>query len=272
MDGVLAIIGTGRMGEAVLSGLLTAGALTAEQVVCADPVASRGDEVARRHGVEVTTDNRVALAEADVVLVAVKPQVLDAFLRHDGEAFTAGQTVVSIVAGVPTGVFEAALPPGTPVVRVMPNTPAQVGAGVSALAGGAHASEADVAVAEEMFRQVGTVVRVAESQLDAVTGVSGSGPAYVFLLAEALIDAGVLVGLPRETARELAVGTLVGAAALLAEGDASATELKEMVTSPGGTTIAALRALEAGGLRAAVYDAVETAAGRAAELAGGGRS
>lgn len=271
MDGVLAIIGTGRMGEAILSGLLTSGAITADRVICADPVKARGDEVHRRHGVQVTTENRNAIERADVVIVAVKPQVLGTFLSVDGEAFRARQTVVSIVAGAPISLFESTLPDGTAVVRVMPNTPAQLGMGVSALSAGAHAGDDAIGTAEDIFRQVGTVVTVPESQLDAVTAISGSGPAYVFLLAEALIDAGVLAGLPREVSRELAIGTLVGGSAMLEEGSRSATELKEMVTSPGGTTIAALRELERGGLRSVVFDAVEAAARRAAALAASAR-
>lgn len=269
MDGVLAIIGTGRMGEAILAGLLASGAVGSDHVLCADPVPSRRDEVRERHGVEVTATNRDAIDRADVVLVAIKPQSLPAFLESEGSAFTQDQVVLSIVAGAPTGVFEAALPTGTPVVRVMPNTPAQLGVGVSALSAGTHAGERELVVAEEIFGQLGRVVRVPEPQLDAVTAISGSGPAYLFLLAEALIDAGVLAGLGRDVARELTVGTFVGGAAMLDEGSRSATELKEMVTSPGGTTIAALRELERGGMRTAVFDAVEAASARAGEIAAG---
>ncbi len=267
MDGVLAVVGTGRMGEAVLGGLLGAGVLTPEQVVCADPVRPRREEVHRRYGVEVTADTASAIDGADVVLVAVKPQVLGDLLRREAASFTAEQTVLSIVAGVPTSTFEAALPEGIAVVRVMPNTPAQIGAGVSALCAGRHASEADLAIAEDVFSAVGSVLRVPEEQLDAVTAISGSGPAYVFLFAEALIDAGVLLGLGRPEATELAVGTLLGSARLLAESDEGPTALKEAVTSPGGTTIAALRELERGGLRAAVFDATQASARRAGELA-----
>lgn len=254
----LQVIGGGRMGEALVAGLVASGWAPADEIVVVEKVEDRRAELSAAHA---GLDVRAAGVPGVDAVLAVKP--------GDAAASLAGldpARVLSIAAGVTTAALEAALPEGTPVVRAMPNTPALVGQGAAAIAPGAHATDDDLAWAEAVLGAVGTVVRVPESQLDAVTGLSGSGPAYVFLVAEALIDAGVLVGLPRPAAEALATQTLLGAATLLASGDRSAAERRADVTSPGGTTAAGLRALEAGGVRAAVTDAVVAATERSREL------
>jgi pyrroline-5-carboxylate reductase len=254
----LLVIGGGRMGEALVAGLVASGWAPAEEIAVVEVAEARRAELAAAHpGLDVRTE---PLAGVDTVL-AVKPA--DAVTSLDG---LGPNRVLSIAAGVTTAALEAALPDGTAVVRAMPNTPALVGRGAAAVAAGTHATDADLDWAEEILGAVGLVVRVPETQLDAVTGLSGSGPAYIFLVAEALIDAGVLVGLPRPAAEALATQTLLGAATLLAEGGRSAAERRGDVTSPGGTTAAGLRALEAGGVRAAVIDAVVAATERSREL------
>jgi pyrroline-5-carboxylate reductase len=252
------------MGEALLTGLLDAGWATAGELRVVEALPGRRDELVERFpGVDVTGDP--GAAEGSVL--AVKPgdvATAAGALRDTG----GGGRVLSIAAGVRLADLEAALGEGTPVVRAMPNTPALVGAGAAAIAPGRAASEDDLAWAEEILSAVGTVVRVDERLLDAVTGLSGSGPAYVFLVAEALIEAGVLVGLPRPTAAELTVQTLLGAARLLAEGEDGPEALRAAVTSPGGTTAAGLRALERAGVRAAFLDAVVAATERSRQLGG----
>lgn len=246
------------MGEALVAGLVGSGWAPTEEIVVVEALPARRDELAATHpGLDVRSS---ALDGLDTVL-AVKPG--DAAASLDG---LAPSRVLSIAAGVTTAALEATLPDGTPVVRAMPNTPALVGAGAAAIAAGSAAVAEDLDWAEEVLGAVGSVVRVPEGQLDAVTGLSGSGPAYVFLVAEALIDAGVLVGLPRPASRELAVQTLLGAARLLDETGETPEVLRAQVTSPGGTTAAGLRALEAGGVRAAVIDAVVAATDRSREL------
>jgi pyrroline-5-carboxylate reductase len=253
----LQLIGGGRMGEALLGGLLRSGWAPATEVRVVEALPARRDELTERFpGVEVVD----AVGPADGTVLATKPGDIEAAC-----AGVAGR-VLSIAAGVRLASLEAALPEGTPVVRAMPNTPALVGAGAAAIAGGTSAGEDDLAWAESILSAVGTVVRVSEPLLDAVTGLSGSGPAYVFLVAEALVEAGVLVGLPRPVAAELAVQTLLGSARLLAEGDDGPEALRAAVTSPGGTTAAGLRALEQAGVRAAFLDAVVAATERSREL------
>ena len=259
----LCVVGGGKMGAALVGGLLQAGWAAAD-VAVAEPVAARRDELAALLPGVATSAAPVA---ADGVLLATKPGDVPAAARA---AAAAGcRRVLSIAAGVTTAAIEAALPAGTPVVRAMPNTPALVGAGAAAIAPGAHASDDDLAWAEGLLGAVGVVVRVKEGLLDAVTGLSGSGPAYVFLVAEALVEAGVLVGLPRDVATTLAQHTLLGAARLLVESGEPAEALRAQVTSPGGTTAAGLRALEDRAVRAALLAAVEAAAARSAELGRG---
>jgi pyrroline-5-carboxylate reductase len=255
----LLVIGGGRMGEALVAGLVDSGRYAAEDITVIEKLEARRAELAGSiPGLDVVAESVRVDAET---IVAVKPGDVAASLEG-----LKPDKVLSIAAGVTTAALEAAVPAGTPVVRAMPNTPALVGQGAAAIAAGAHAGDADMAWAEEILGAVGTVVRVPEGQLDAVTGLSGSGPAYVFLVAEALIDAGVLVGLPRPAAEALATQTLLGAATLLASGDRSAADRRADVTSPGGTTAAGLRALESAGVRAAIADAVVAATARSKEL------
>ena len=265
MDGTLGIVGCGRMGEAILAGLLEADVCTSDQVVVADPRPQQLARLEDEHGIATTSDNAEALG-ADLVLLAVKPQVLPAALGADGGAVRGDALLVSIAAGVTTASLDELLPGQPAIVRVMPNTPALVGAGASVVAPGPRATDEHVALVEELFTPLGLVRSLPESSLDAVTALSGSGPAYVFLLAEALAEAGVLEGLSRDDAVALANQTVAGAGALLVAGHGSATELREAVTSPGGTTAAALQVLERAGLRAALLDAVQAAAARAREL------
>jgi len=260
----LEIMGGGRMGEALVGGLLDAGWAAAEELAVVERIEGRRAELtAHFPGLRVLD----APTKAEGAVVAVKP---DDVAAACGELADLGvPRVLSIAAGVTIAQLEAALPAGTPVVRSMPNTPALVGAGASAIAGGAAASDDDLAWAEGILGAVGIVVRVKEGLLDAVTAVSGSGPAYVFLVAESLIEAGVLVGLPRDVSERLAVQTLLGSARLLDEQGESAADLRAAVTSPGGTTAAALRELEAHGMRHAFLAAVEAARDRSRELGQG---
>lgn len=255
------IVGGGKMGEALLGGLLAAG-YTPESIVVLEPVAERRDELEATHGIRTVTEPEASSG----VILATKPDVVA--LAAAGVAQAGATRVLSIAAGVTLATLDSALGGETPVVRAMPNTPALVGQGASAICANAAASEDDVSWAEGILGAVGTVVRTSESLMDAVTGLSGSGPAYVFLVAEAMIDAGVLMGLSRPVASELAVQTLLGAATLLAEGRPAA-ELRADVTSPGGTTAAGLRELERGGLRASFAAAIEAATARSRALGAG---
>jgi pyrroline-5-carboxylate reductase len=261
----IALLGGGRMGAALVGGLLDAG-WDANELSIAEIDGER--RVALEHQfakVRVVPSAAWAVADADVVIVAVKPNDVAATLEIALPALGSDTLILSIAAGVTIATLEA-LAPERPVVRAMPNTPAVVGVGASAIAGGSNARADHLELAERLLGAVGVVVRVGEPALDAVTGLSGSGPAYVFLVAEAMIEAGVLVGLTRDIASKLVVQTLLGSATLLARDGAGPEELRAAVTSPGGTTAAGLRELEAHGVRAAVLDAVSAAAARAREL------
>lgn len=266
IDKNIAFLGAGQMAGALLEGLLRAGASTPERIMVTDVRPERLDELEKRHGVRVGRSNPDAARWADVVVLATKPLALGPVLAGIAGDIRPDALVVSIAAGVPIAVLEAKLPEGTRCVRTMPNTPATVGAGATAIASGTHASNEDMDLVEKIFRSVGTTVRVDESLLDAVTGLSGSGPAYVFLIAEALADGGVRAGLPRDVATQLAQHTLLGAAKILIETGEHPGHLKDMVASPGGTTIAGLSALERGAVRGALIDAVERATERSREL------
>ena len=262
----LAVLGTGVMGEAVLAGAL-AGGWSAADVVATVRRPERAAQLEQAHGVATSQDNVEAVRGAGVVLVAVKPKDVVALLTEVGGALEPGAVVVSLVAGLPTAAFEAALPTGTPVVRTMPNTPAQIGAGVTAISPGAHATDEHLALVERLLAGTGLVVRVAEKDQDAVSAVSGSGPAYVFYVVDALAEAGVLLGLTRQVALQIATQTVLGAGRLLDETGEHPALLREKVSSPGGTTVRALRRLDAGGVRAAFLDALEAAHARSAEIA-----
>ena len=265
---VIALLGVGKLGEALLSGLLRSGTPPAE-LIGADKHAERAAEIAQRYGVR-TTSPVDAVALADVVLLAVKPQDMKALLAEVAGSLRPGTLVVSMAAGITSSLVEGALPDGTPVVRVMTNTPVFVDEAMSAVSPGSHAAPEHLALVEDLLSHVGKVVRVPESQQDAVTALSGSGPAYFFYLVEAMIDAGILLGLPRAVAAELIVQTAVGSARMLRESGEHPVQLREAVTSPGGTTISAIRVMEDRGVRAAMLAALEAARDRSRELAAGG--
>jgi pyrroline-5-carboxylate reductase len=260
----LAIIGGGKIGEALLSGLIRRSG--ADGVVVVERSPERAAELSARHGIPAV-DLRGATERARVLLLAVKPQDIGTLLDALGPSVDpARHLVVSVAAGIPTARIEAALPAGTPVVRVMPNTPALVDEGMSVLSPGSRAGEEHLDEAEALLSAVGRVRRVPESQQDAVTALSGSGPAYFFYLVEAMVDAGILLGLPRDLAADLIVQTALGSAVMLRDSGEHPVQLREAVTSPGGTTISAIRELERHGVRAALIAAIEAAHARSVEL------
>jgi pyrroline-5-carboxylate reductase len=261
----LGFLGAGNMAGALIKGLLHAG-VAGQRIIASDVKSDRLAQLQAEHGIRTTADNHALLKESDVLVLSVKPQVIDKVLTDVGGDVRPSQLVVSVAAGVPIEALEARLPEGSRVVRAMPNTPATVQAGATAIAGGIHAKEDDLRVARELFEAVGRVVVLEESLLDAVTGLSGSGPAYVMLIIEALADGGVKVGLHRDTALLLAAQTVFGSARLLLDTGEHPGRLKDMVTSPGGTAIAGLHTLESGALRKTLIDAVEAATRRAEAL------
>ena len=260
----LAIVGAGMMGEALATGLIESG-WSGDDIVFADVVAERLRVVAQSLGVRTSENARDAASSADGTLIAVKPQDAIAALRELAGAI-GSSGLVSIVAGLRTAKIEAALGDGASVVRAMPNTPARVGKGVTALAPGSEAGEATSVLAEAVFSAVGPVVWLGEAELDAVTALSGSGPAYVFLLAQAMIDAGIDLGLSREVAQTLVHETIEGAGRMLTQTGVDAASLRKQVTSPGGTTEAAIRVLEDAGVRKLVIEAIAAAHRRSREL------
>lgn len=266
IDKKIAFLGAGNMAGALMKGLLRAGACEPGQIMATDVRPDRLEELRERHGIHTGADNAEAAAWADVVVLATKPQVFDRLLPQAAKAIRPGTLVVSVAAGVPVAAIESRFAKGTRVVRVMPNTPALVDAGATAIAGGTHAHDDDLQLVRQMFENVGVTVVLDESLLDTATGLSGSGPAFIFMIIEALSDAGVKGGLHRDQAQRLAAQTVLGAAKLLLETGEHPGRLKDMVTSPGGTAIAGLHTLEAGGLRTTLMNAVEAAAGRSREL------
>jgi pyrroline-5-carboxylate reductase len=262
----IAFLGTGNMAEALVKGLLGAGTASAEEIVCAEPRLERREEIALRYGVKVIGSNLEATEQADVVVLSVKPQTMEQLLDEIAPAVDHRKLVISIAAGVSIAAIARKLGSGVRIVRTMPNTPALVGAGATALARGAHATDWDLEQARNLFQAVGTTVIVEEHHLDAVTGLSGSGPAFLFLVIESLADGGVKVGLARPVAMTLAAQTVLGSAKLVLETGEHPGRLKDQVTSPGGTAIAGVHALEQGGLRAALIAAVEAATRRSREL------
>jgi pyrroline-5-carboxylate reductase len=263
----VAILGTGVMGSTLLSGLIRSGRDAAELLITGRN-AERTGELARRYGVRQMTNVDAAQA-ADTLVLVVKPQDMEGLLAEIRGHVRQGTLVVSLAAGITTGFLEERLPVGTAVVRVMPNTPALVDEGMAAVSPGQHCDEVHLSEAEELLRSCGKVLRVAEKHLDAVTAISGSGPAYIFYVVEAMIEAGVLLGMPRTTSTELVVQTLYGAATMLKETGEHPTVLREQVSSPGGTTMAALRQLDDHKVRAAFVTAMEAAAERSKQLASG---
>ncbi|WP_377640333.1 pyrroline-5-carboxylate reductase [Oryzobacter terrae] len=265
--GTVAIFGAGVMGETLLSGLLRAGR-PADALVITERRADRAAELTEKYGVRVL-DNAEAAALADTLVLVVKPQDMGGLLTEIAPHVAEGNLVVSLAAGITTAFLESHLPEGRAVVRVMPNTPALVDQGMAAISAGSHCDGTHLAEAETLLAATGKVLEVPEKLQDAVTAISGSGPAYIFYVVEAMIEAGVVLGMPRSTATELVVQTLYGAATMIKETGQHPTVLREQVTSPGGTTAAALRELDDHKVRAAFITAMEAAAKRSAELAGG---
>ncbi len=265
----LAILGAGVMGETVLSGLLRAG-WDVGRIVATDRRPAREAELKERYGVRMLP-NLDAVAEADTVILVVKPQDMRELLAEIRPAVRADTLIVSLAAGVETILIEDLLPAGVPVVRVMPNTPAQVDEGMAAVSAGRHAGDDHVGRVRDILSATGRVAIVPEAYQDAVTAISGTGPAYLFFVVEAMIEAGVHLGLPRDTATELVVQTMLGSAKLLRETGEHPTVLRERVTSPGGTTASAVRELEQHGVRAAFMSAMEAARDRSRELAAAAR-
>jgi pyrroline-5-carboxylate reductase len=265
----VAFLGGGKMGEALISGLIRSGGRGLDEIMVTCRSEGRAQELAGKYGVNASLSNGEAVEWADTLVLMVKPQDMERLLGQIGHV-RVDQLVVSFAAGVRTSFVETHLPDGVPVVRVMSNVPVMVDEAMSVVSAGAHADDKHLSVAEELLSYVGKVLRLPESQLDAVTATSGSGPAYFFLLAEAMIEACILLGLSRDVATDLIVQTMLGSAKMLRDTGKHPVELREMVTSPGGTTIAAIRHLEDAGVRAAFLNAIEAARNRSAELAQGG--
>lgn len=263
----ISFVGGGRMAEALISGVLSSRSCRADQVHVADPDMARLDHLKSRYGIQIGLTNHEAVVSGDVVVLAVKPQMTAEVLKEIGNVL-AKRLVISVVAGVRLGRMIDACGPQARVIRAMPNTPAMVGEGMTALAIGPGVGENEVACARQIFESVGRVVMVDERFMDAVTGLSGSGPGYVFLMIEAMADGGVKMGLPRGTACLLAAQTVLGAARMVLETGQHPASLKDQVASPGGTTIAGLHRLEQGGLRGLLMDTVEAATKRSQELGG----
>jgi pyrroline-5-carboxylate reductase len=263
----VAILGAGVMGETLLSGLIRAGRRTADLMV-GEKRPERARELEERYGVEVL-GNVEAARKADTLALVVKPQDMEDLLKEIAPVVRPGQLVVSLAAGITTAFIEAHLPEGAAVVRVMPNTPALVDEGMAAISRGSHCDEEHLVEAESLMASTGKVIRVPERQQDAVTAISGSGPGYIFFVVESMIEAGVHLGLPRATATELVVQTVVGSAKLIRETGEHPTVLRERVTSPAGTTAAAIRELEDHKVRAAFLTAIEAARDRSRALAEG---
>lgn len=266
----VAFLGGGRMGEALVSGLIRSGGRTVEEITVTCRREERARELRERYGVATTLSNPEAVAWADALVLTVKPQDMEVLLAQIAGSVRPDQTVISFAAGIRTSFVEKHLPDAVPVVRVMSNVAVLVDEAMSVISPGAHAQEEHLEVAEELLGYVGKVIRLKEAHQDAITATSGSGPAYFFLLAEAMIEACILLGLSRDVATELIIQTMLGSAKMLRDTGRHPVELREMVTSPGGTTIAAIRVLEETGVRAAFLNAIDAARRRSAELAQGG--
>ncbi len=260
------VVGAGNMAEALVKGLIQSGGIPPANIVVSAKRLARAERLAVKYGVRAVADNASCVRDAQIVLLAVKPQIMASVLPGLRAHIAKDVLVLSVAAGITTATMESMLEPGVRVVRAMPNTPAMVGMSATAIASGSNATDEDLETARAVFTAVGRVVVVDEIHLDAVTGLSGSGPAYIFLIMEALADAGVKVGLSRDVALELAAQTLLGSAQMLLQTGEHPGKLKDQVTSPGGTAIAGLHTLEEGGLRTTLINAVEAATRRAKEL------
>ncbi len=265
---MIAILGAGKMGEALTSGLLRAGVVSPGQIVAAARRADRAQQLREGYGIDVLSASQAA-AKAETLVIAVKPQDMDTLLAEISPVVTPDQLVISVAAGITTAFIGHRLDGDVPVVRVMSNTPVLVDEAMSVISPGRHATEEHLRRAEELLRPVGKVLRIPESQQDAATALSGSGPAYVYFLVEAMVDAGILLGMPRQTALEMVKQAVYGAATMLRDSGEHPVLLREAVTSPGGTTINAIRELERHGVRAAVLAAIEAARDRGRELGAG---
>jgi len=266
----LGFIGGGNMAEAMIKGLLSASFIEAKSIFVSEPAKAKRDALHAEHKIKVSADNCELAKKCDILILAVKPQILQEVLVDIRSLVDSDKLVISIAAGIPIAIMDEALRGGKnkkfSIVRTMPNTPSLVQEGVTAIASGKHVNKTDVKIAHRIFEAVGRTVDVEEGQLDAVTGLSGSGPAYIFMLIEALSDAGVKMGLPRDVANTLTIQTVLGSAKLARESGKHPGELKDMVTSPAGTTISGLHALEEGSLRTTMMNAVEDATLRSREL------
>lgn len=265
----VAFLGAGKMGEALVSGLIRAGGREPSEIMVTARREDHARELTERHGVEASLSNPDAAAWARTLVLTVKPQDMDALLEQVGGAITSDHLVITFAAGIRCAFIESRLQSGIPVVRVMSNVPVLVDEAMSVISPGTSAEDEHLAVAEELLGSVGRVLRLPEQHQDAVTATSGSGPAYFALLAEAMIDGCILLGLSRDVATELIVQTMLGTAKMLRDTGQHPVEIREMVTSPGGTTIAAIRHLEQAGVRAAFLNAIDAARERSAELAKG---
>jgi len=266
-DKTLCFLGSGNMGEALVSGLVQSGSARPENIVCTDVREERLEELRSRYGVKTTTDNLEAVRASEVVIYAVKPQLMAEVLKETADLLDMSKLVVSIAAGVPLRAIESLLQKELRLIRVMPNIAASVKESATALSAGRHARREDVELAMAIFNSVGKTVFLRENYLmDAITGLSGSGPAYIFIIVDALADAGVKMGLARKDAQYLAAQTVLGAAKMLMETGEHPGQLKDRVTSPGGTAIAGIHTLEKGGLRTTLINAVEAATLRSKEL------
>jgi pyrroline-5-carboxylate reductase len=262
----IAVVGAGHMAGAMIGGMVRSKLVPAKGIIATRRSGEALAELQKKWGVRTSTDNKKAVAEADIIILAVKPQMSKKVLLELAGTIRADQLVISVMAGIPTAAIAKALRVDCPIVRAMPNTPCLVDAGATAIAAGAHAGEKDLERAEAVFKSVGLVVTLPESALDAVTGLSGSGPVYIYMVIEAMIDGGVKMGIPRAVAAQLAAQTVYGAAKLVIETGKHPAVLKDEVTTPGGTAITAIHVLESKGLRSVLIDGVEAATKRSQEL------
>lgn len=262
----LCFIGGGRMAEAIIKGLLNKGITTPEHIVVSEPRKDRGDFLSNKYKVKVFSENPSAIEGAEMVVLAVKPQVIREVLKEISTVVNTEQLIISIAAGIPTSLIAYYLGEKKRLIRAMPNTPAQIGEGATVLCGGGSSTPKDLQQTKIFFDSIGISIIIQETYMDAVTGLSGSGPAYIFLIIEALTDGGVKMGLPRDVAQSLVIQTLIGSARMVLETGDHPGQLKDLVTSPGGTTITGLHVLEKNGIRAALINAVEAATERSREL------
>jgi pyrroline-5-carboxylate reductase len=266
-DKKIGMIGTGNMGGALIDGLIGSGAAKAANILCSDTNERQLERIQNKYQVGTTTDNVEVVKKSDIVIYAIKPQIMAGVLKETADHLNMDKLIISVAAGVPLAAIESMLDKDLRLIRVMPNVPVAVREGATAVAAGGHADERDVQLALAIFNSVGKSIFLKENYLmDAITGLSGSGPAYIFMIVDALADAGVKMGLYREDALLLASQTILGAAKLLQETGAHPGQLKDSVTSPGGTAIAGLHTLEKGGLRTTLINAVEAATNRSKEL------